>query len=297
MKIEGNIPVAVNAETVEREKRITTESNAESVNVKKDTLSLQHVKDVELSTLVSSHYDKCKYAMDLFVHGNISVDEMKNRLAGVIRDVYSIKIENGLEEGKEVGFLNSWYLSLRNSAIWISEGANLVEGREIAHEYGIGRNNFVYYNAKYYYVCEQITRTLGECMNEFAEEKSLGELHNEEYYTKNTKPGFNFNSLCMCTYTNVEMINTEVDPPKDFVFFCGKNWETEEEIFYVNDISLRSDSAKNETVLQDGRESKPPLNMLDYAKRLFSGEDVMWDTFHFLKNFRICSLKRLYMAY
>lgn len=297
MKIEENMMGAVNMETVEREKRVTTESKAEPVNVKEDTLSLQHVKDVELSTLVLSYYNKCSDAMKLFAHGNISVDEMKNRFTGAIRDVYRIKKENGLEDGGETRVLNSMYLSLRNSAIYISEGANLVEGREIAHEYGIGRNNFVYYNAKYYYVCEQITRTLGECMNEFAEDKSLGELHNEEYYTKNTKPGFNFNSLCMCRYANVEMINTEVDPPKDFVFFCGKNWETEEEIFYVNDISLRSGSAKNETVLQDGRESKPPLNMLDYAKRLFSGEDVMWDTFHFLKNFRICSLKRLYMAY
>jgi hypothetical protein len=42
---------------------------------------------------------------------------------------------------------------------------------------------------------------------------------NEEVFAKALPSGFGFNSLWNCQYKNLKMINTEADPPRNFVFW------------------------------------------------------------------------------
>lgn len=297
MNMEGinNTSVVSSKEILYRPEKTASALKKEILTDKAEEQKIRKKKEFLIHGI---NYDKWSGCMKQFVQKQISADQLKDCIKDTLATVYgeALEIGNWSKEG-QIEFLNKQYFEMKISATAISRGANLLEGWEVARSYGISERSCFYYNAEYYYLNEEIGEMLRNCFDEFAEEKGIGDLKNEEYFEKNIKPGFGFNSSWNCQYKNLKMINTEADPPRNFVFFYGANMETSEEILYVNGEGISSGQGQTLDLTAGKEEQKQYLTFLDFAKSRCQAQEELWERLHFLKNFRIYSLKRLLLNY
>lgn len=109
-----------------------------------------------------------------------------------------------------------------------ARNANYEEGGKINASYGSGyrSDDWTYYNADYYYKCDEIKRELRQAAQNLADQWGDGSIDFEEIernseYTLDG--GFDFNSGWNFTYRNQAARSSMADesavPPKDFKFF------------------------------------------------------------------------------
>ena len=291
-----------NTSVISSNEMLYSTENTSSV-LKKEVLT-EEIEDKKIrkkrehTILHGENYEKWAECMKQFVKKQNSADEFRDCIKDTLVTVYdeALAMGNWSKEGL-MELFNMQYFEMKRSSTAIARGANLLEGWEMARSYGISERQCFYYNAEYYYLNEEMREMIQGCFDEFAEEKGIGDLKNEEYYEKNKMPGFDFNNSWNCQYKNLKMINTEADPPRNFVFFYGANMETSKEVLYVNGEGISSDQGQTLELSADLEEDKPYLTFLDFAKSRCQAQEELWERLHYLKNFRIYSLKRLLLNY
>ena len=246
----------------------------------------------------SINEEKWSECMKRFVRKQTSADDLKNCIKDTLEAVYvgAVKVGDRCIED-QIKYMNIQFFNMKVAINQIAEGANLMEGWQVARSYGISERRCVYYNAEFYYLHEEMGEILRDCFNEFAEEKDLGDLKNEEYFAKKAHPEFGFNSAWSSRYKNIKMINIEADPPRNFVFFYGENWETSKEVLYVNGEGISSGSGETLELSGSQEEKGKHFNFLDFIKSKYEGQEELLERLHYLKNFRIYSLKRMLLNY
>ena len=270
-------------------KKLLEKTEGQEYNCEKDKYLL-YCRDLKLA--------ERRTCMREYTQNQISADDLRNCFKDAIDTAYDELSQSCyLKEGDQIPFLNKLFVEMKIEINQITEGANLVEGWNMAKSNGISESNCIYYNADYYYSYEEMCEMLRDCFDEFAEEKGIGDLKNEVFFARVLPPNSGFNNAWNCRYKNLKMINTEADPPRNFVFFYGANMETSEEILYVNGEGISSGQGQTLDLTAGKEEQKQYLTFLDFAKSRYQAQEELWERLHFLKNFRIYSLKRLLLNY
>lgn len=276
-------------------------SSVSKGGISEEKVKEQKIRNEKQNQLFLCHgmnEEKWTECMKQFVRDQTSADNLKSCIKDALEATYREAVKSGcLDESNQKQFFNSEFFSMKVAIEFIAEGANTEEGWRVARSYGISESRCIYYNAEYYYRHEEMGQILRDCFNELAEEKGMGDLKNEEYYARKAKPGAGFNSLWNCQHKNIKMINTEADPPRNFVFFYGENWETSKEVLYVNGEGISSGSGETLELSGSQEEKGKHFNFLDFIKSKYEGQEELWERLHYLKNFRIYSLKRMLLNY
>jgi polyhydroxyalkanoate synthesis regulator phasin len=107
-----------------------------------------------------------------------------------------------------------------------ARNANYNEGQNVNKEYGGGNNDWAYYNADYYYQCENTNELLGTIANEVAEKWGIEPIDTKEIEANScltVDGGFDFNSGWNFIYRNqrgrASMEDESVEPPENFKLF------------------------------------------------------------------------------
>jgi polyhydroxyalkanoate synthesis regulator phasin len=107
-----------------------------------------------------------------------------------------------------------------------ARNANYNEGQNVNKEYGGRNSDWAYYNADYYYQCENTNELLGTIANEVAEKWGIEPIDTKEIEANScltVDGGFDFNSGWNFIYRNqrgrANMEDESVAPPKDLKFF------------------------------------------------------------------------------
>lgn len=301
MYTESISTASVNNSTFQYEVAQTnrTEQSEASLDKNEKWKQVEEMKNISLYAN-TMNYDKRIQAMRLFFRGQMSADELKQCIMDTIQDTYDYVVEKGvLDEDKQMHFLNSLYRNLKIQAVQLAKDENFLEGRAMSRKYGTSRDKFAYYNSKFYYSCEESFVLFRNCFEEFAKEKGVEDYEWEVGFGSGVNPNYSFNSTWGSHHKNLKIINTEAEPPRNFIFFYGLNYEKSSEFFFVNGVSFEPTEKEGLSEKKWNRGSL--LTMYDYADFLFSGKISEQDEFlsqlHYLKNFRIFSLERILRNY
>ncbi len=210
-----------------------------------------------------------KEYLTAFYQNKISDVELERAISNTIRNAYEEACSGGwLDQDNQTEFLNKMYCDLTTQTVQAAVYSNIYKGKALNQKNNTNSQDgdFVYYDAKFYYSCEKSKDIIRNCFDKFSGELGIEDLEKERYLAEHMKNGDDFNAIWSASYKNCEMINTEVSPPENFSFFYQESYE-----------------------LDDNMNRKTFANLFDYAKSKFSGQDVLWEQLHYLKNFRIYS--------
>lgn len=174
--------------------------------------------------------DIANYMQDYYA-GKMSADDLKQYFNDCCSDMLDYRVQkhdiSGNMDDFKVNIISKVYELFAKENARAASHANYAEGEKINAGYADGnRQNWVYYNADYYYQCEEVRKMLGEIVNGVAEQWNIGEIDTKEI-EKNSDltldGGFDFNSIWNFTYRNQVSIASMTDenavPPRDFKMF------------------------------------------------------------------------------
>ena len=170
--------------------------------------------------------------MNRYYAGEISDDDVKSffkECCSSMRVYHSqMRHTTGMNEEDNKQIVSEIYEMFAKENQRAARNANYEEGLEINKQYGPDKrqNDWCYYNADYYYQCENAHDLLRGVAADMAEEWELSEIDTDEIersskYTLDG--GFDFNSGWNFTYRNQMSRSSMADesyvPPRDFKFF------------------------------------------------------------------------------
>lgn len=164
--------------------------------------------------------------------GKMSDGELKQYFNDCCADMRIYRAQkhqsSGNEDADNMQIVSQIYEIFAKQNVRAASNANYEEGAAVNASYGdeyIG-NNWAYYNAKYYYQCEDVKKFLGDTANEVAEKWGIGTVDTQkiEENSKYTLDGrFDFNSVWNFHYRNqsgnASIADEGTQPPKDLRFF------------------------------------------------------------------------------
>lgn len=168
--------------------------------------------------------------------------------------------------------------------------ANYDEGAAINGSYGGRNDDWVYYNADYYYQCADTKEKLGAMAGDMAGKWGTGSIDTEEIERNsdlNLDGGFDFNSGWNFTYRNqvgrASLADEATAPPRDFRFFYKEDVDNvakmgmwiggsryEKDIpFYVTPDSLKGQLFQADRVMEEFEEETGHVEgYSDFMKQL-----------------------------
>lgn len=254
-----------------------------------------------LQCRAKDHVQRKEYFI-AFYQGRISDAELERSISNTIRNAYEEAVSGGwLDKDNEKRFLNTMFCDLTTGTVQLAVYSNIIEGRETNKQNAadVQDSKFVYYNAKFYHLCEKAKEILKDCFDKFSDEQGIENLDKEKYLSEHVKKGDDFNAIWSGSYKNCKMINIEAAPPENFSFFYQveyadiqkkfiKSTDYEERhLLLVNGVySVLREELK---MSDDTMNRKTFSNLLDYVKSKHSEQDSLWKELHYLKNFKIYS--------
>lgn len=176
--------------------------------------------------------------------GKISEEDVRNLFEDCCKDMRIYRTQqcqtSGQNEKDNRQIISEVYEVFCKANQRAAKYQNILEGEAINRNYQNGvTNDFVYYNADYYYKCEDMRKIFGEMTERMTDQWELPKIDVDEIEknTKYTLDGrFDFNSNWNVLYRNNisrgSMIDPSMAPPKDFKFFY-------KEQPYLNDKDMK----------------------------------------------------------
>lgn len=175
---------------------------------------------------------------DGYYAGNISVEDITKEFETLVSKIQEfdrklgIYVEGDAEHYGEI--VSDVRRKFHQIAVQSAHSANWREGKELSGQYGdSGSRSFLYYNADYYYMSKDITDQLLECATEMTSE--AGTVLRTDYSQNVLFDRYeNFNTFWKADVRGKamvgDMIDTDLEPPKDFKFFYKEDRYTEEDV-------------------------------------------------------------------
>ena len=174
--------------------------------------------------------------MEDYYAGKMSDDELKQYFNDCCSDMRIYRAQqhqtSGNVDDDNMQIVSQIYEIFAKENARAASNANYNEGAEVNASYGNNYRNddWAYYNADYYYQCEEVKDFLGAVANEVAEKWGIGAVDPQEI-EKNSKftldGGFDFNSVWNFTYRNqvgrASIADEAVEPPRDLIFFYNEH--------------------------------------------------------------------------
>lgn len=215
VEIKGITPIVFSSENYNDIRKVT--EMPKSIFV--DTFGYQMQKDI--ADCISQYYA-----------GKISDDDVKNffnECCSSMRVYHSqMRHTTGTNEEDNTQIVSEIYEMFAKENQRAARNANYEEGLEINKHYGADKrqDDWCYYNANYYYQCEEMHDLLRGAAADMAEEWELPPIDTDEI-ERNSQftldGGFDFNSGWNFAYRNQVARGSMADessvPPKDFKFF------------------------------------------------------------------------------
>ena len=162
--------------------------------------------------------------------GKMSNDDLKQYFNDCCADMRFYRAQkrqtSGDVDADNTQIVSEIYEIFAKQNVRAAKNANYDEGAAVNASYGGRQQDWVYYNAAYYYQCEDVKKMLGDTANEVAQKWGIGTIDTQEIEknSKYTLDGrFDFNSMWNFTYRNQvgrgSIADEGAQPPKDFKFF------------------------------------------------------------------------------
>lgn len=209
--------------------------------------------------------------MNNYYRGEMSKEELGDYFEMCCVDMRNYRAQQCQTTGKSdidnTQIVSQMYEIFAKENARAARSANYIEGEAYNNSYGDDYRNddWVYYNADYYYQCKETKEILGEVVNGVAKKWEISPVDTEEIENKSQYTldgGFDFNSGWNFTYRNqvgrASISEEAVVPPKNFKLFykenmrstgtdnigkmemwIGKNRYSKEVLFYTTRDSLK----------------------------------------------------------
>lgn len=169
--------------------------------------------------------------------GKMSIEGITQKFNEVVQKVRDFEEKEGIASkgdmehfAKVVSDVHRTFKVISVSAAF---QANLEEGQKLASQYGTpGRKNFLYYNSDYYFQCEEINQAFSRQATEMLEGTGfLPDTGKPDSVKKDMYENFNayWQDFASCSARMGDMIDTDLEPPRDFIFFYKEDRYTEPE--------------------------------------------------------------------
>lgn len=169
--------------------------------------------------------------------GKAPVESITQKFNEVVQKVRDFEEKEGIASKEDMEHfakvVSDVHSKFKMRSISSAFNANDQEGQELGKQYGTpGRTNFLYYNSDYYFQCEEINQAFSRQANEMLEETGFP-LNIEKPASGKRGMYENFNAywghFARCSARMGDMIDTDMEPPRGFVFFYKADRYTEPE--------------------------------------------------------------------
>lgn len=283
-----------------------SKENSVSDDVNKKWRNSINVSDDYINYNVTKEHDKRWECINSFIGGKISAEEFKSQMADFIRKEYDAYYTSGRIESNSKTFLEGSYMEISIQIVQSALNENSCEGEKVNRSYGTAEEQkdcyYAYYNAKYYYLSEDAKRITGECLDELAADREIGNLQKEKYLAEHLPVSCDFNthwSGCAYRANKSKMYNPDSEPPANFSFFYRESYINLSKVPNRYDIEthrfllVNGVSTEKTTVFQAMEKTKSFYGYADLQKFIssyFADGKKLLEEIPYLKNFRIYSL-------
>ena len=203
----------------------------------------------KIDYLGSKYKSEISEIMSDYYSGKINRDEVKNIFKEYFYHAFGNAAANqNYIKHSATSFLAGLYELFSEANASNAYVKNMEEGEALMESHGLTWNGTYYYNADWYYACEEMQEMFRETANDLADE--VGAEHVDfEYVEKNTRfkltGGITFNGIWDCIKwqsncdrgINSRFLNKDMAPPKGFVY-CATYWNEKVDLYKGKDHSF-----------------------------------------------------------